>query len=353
MDENDRFPQKKEGQKDFNTSKQVLHRTLWKGISVLLFVSGIDVSLDVLDNVIQKPVFLNGTFDFLDRIVYGRVIAAAELFADLLQRHFDHGTDQVHGHLSGLKDLGFSSLTDEGLFLNGVGLCHLVNDDFGGGENVALIPENVTHSTHDGVHVHLFAQQGLEGQNLIDGTLQLTDVGGDVFRNVIQNRFGQLQTHADGLVFNNGYAGLIVGRIDLGDKAHGEAALQSLIQSEDVLGRTVGGKDDLLIGVPKGIEGVEHLLLSGLTAGDKLDVVHEEEVGAAVLVVELILGLFTNGLNELIGERVSLDKDHVAVGVVLLDLVTDGVEEVGLYGSALYPNVRRGNSNDDQEPHAS
>ena len=75
---------------------------------------------------------------------------------------------------------------------------------------------------------------------------------------------------------------------------------------------------------------MEELLLGALLAADELYVVHEQHVCLAVFVVEFLGGLFTDGVNELVGELLPLDIDDTGVGAVLFDLIADGIEQVGL-----------------------
>ena len=82
------------------------------------------------------------------------------------------------------------------------------------------------------------------------------------------------------------------------------------------------------------IEGMEELLLGGLLAGDKLDIVHQEEVGIAVFVAEFRVFALLERLNQLVGELIALDVDYVVVRVAVVDLPGDGVEEVGFAKAA-------------------
>ena len=80
---------------------------------------------------------------------------------------------------------------------------------------------------------------------------------------------------------------------------------------------------------------MEHLLLGGVPAGDELHVVHEEHVGAPVLLPELRVAPLSDGLDELVGEGVPLDVDHLVLRVVFVDGVGDGVQQVGLAQTGL------------------
>ena len=80
---------------------------------------------------------------------------------------------------------------------------------------------------------------------------------------------------------------------------------------------------------------MKHLLLGGLAAGNELHVVHEEYIRRAVLLPEFGVAPLTDGLDELVGEGVALNIDDPVVRVVLVDLVGDGVQQVGLAQAGL------------------
>lgn len=113
-----------------------------------------------------------------------------------------------------------------------------------------------------------------------------------------------------------------------------KARLQPILQPQQVGRRPVGGEDDLLVVFVEIIEGMEELLLGGLLAGDKLDIVHQEEVGIAVFVAEFRVFALLKRLNRLVGELIALDVDDVVVRVAVVDLPGDGVEEVGFAKAA-------------------
>ena len=135
---------------------------------------------------------------------------------------------------------------------------------------------------------------------------------------------------AQGLGAQDGQAGLEVGRVDLGDEAGEEAAAQPVLERLDRLGRPVRGQDDLLGGGLEVVVGVEELLLEALFALHELDVVDEEDVAVAVAALEGQGGRGPQGVDEVVHERLGGDVEDLAAGVVLGDVVPDGVEEVGL-----------------------
>ena len=74
---------------------------------------------------------------------------------------------------------------------------------------------------------------------------------------------------------------------------------------------------------------MEHLLLGGVSPGDELHVVHEEDVGGAVLVPELLVLAGADVSDEFVGEVLPADVDDLIVRVILVDGVGNGVEQVG------------------------
>ena len=78
----------------------------------------------------------------------------------------------------------------------------------------------------------------------------------------------------------------------------------------------------------QGVEGVEELLLRALTAGDELDIVHHENICAAVLVAELRVLVLLDGLDEFVCEGFARHINDARIRVVLQHPVADGVHQV-------------------------
>ena len=144
----------------------------------------------------------------------------------------------------------------------------------------------------------------------------------------MQDRVGQVHAPADGLVFDDGHPRFIVWRLNVHGQAPFEPGAQPVVQPQHLFGRPVGGEYDLPACLVQGVEGVEHLLLGGLPAGDELHVVHQEHVRGAVLLPELGVATFPDGLDELVGEGVALDVD----GLAQAGLAVDEQGVVGLGG---------------------
>ena len=71
---------------------------------------------------------------------------------------------------------------------------------------------------------------------------------------------------------------LQVGLADVGHHAPLEPAHQPGLEARDLLGRPVGGQDDLLVGLVQRVERVEELLLGHFLAFEEMHVVHQEEI---------------------------------------------------------------------------
>ena len=80
---------------------------------------------------------------------------------------------------------------------------------------------------------------------------------------------------------------------------------------------------------------MKHLLLRTLLTGDKLHIVHQKHVSEPVFFPKLLISALPNGLNELIGEGVPLDVENPKFRVRGVELVGDGVEQMGLAQSRL------------------
>lgn len=141
---------------------------------------------------------------------------------------------------------------------------------------------------------------------------------------------GQIEVEKLRLALDDGHAGLEIRRLDVGGQAPLETGAQTLFQALDLLGRAVGRDDDLLVGIVEGVEGMEEFFLGGLLARDELDVVHQQQVGHAVLHPEVLGAAGADGRDQLVGELLTGDIHDDEVGVGALDLGLDGRQQMGL-----------------------
>ena len=75
---------------------------------------------------------------------------------------------------------------------------------------------------------------------------------------------------------------------------------------------------------------MEKFLLGGFLTGDKLNIIHQEQIRFPVFGAEFDIFTVFNGVNQLVGELVALDVDNVGVGIFLADAVGNGVQQMGL-----------------------
>ena len=164
----------------------------------------------------------------------------------------------------------------------------------------------------------------------MQGPLELADVCLHVGGDELEDGLGDVDFGALGLHPQDGEAGLEIGRLDVGDQAHHEAAAETVLEGGDGVGRPVGGQHDLAIGLVEGVEGVEELLLEPFFALEEVDVVDEQHVDLAVAPLELGGGVVPDGVDVLVEEQLGAHVADHEGRVVLFDVVADGVQEVGL-----------------------
>ena len=90
------------------------------------------------------------------------------------------------------------------------------------------------------------------------------------------------------------------------------------------------GDDDLLVRAVQRVERVEELLLQALAVLQELDVVDEQDVDLPVAALEGVAGVGPDGVDELVEERLGGHVAHLVVLVVVVHVVPDGVQQVGL-----------------------
>ena len=125
-------------------------------------------------------------------------------------------------------------------------------------------------------------------------------------------------------------SGFDIRQRDIGDQTALEARAQPVVERLDRLRVTIGGNHDLLARLIELVEGVEELLLGALLAGDELDVVDHQNVDRAVARPELVGLLAHDRLDQLVGEALRRDVEHLEPVVCRQRPVADGVQEVSL-----------------------
>ena len=272
-------------------------------------------------------------FDGFQRRNDGGVVSIDDL-TDVGKGHIRHLSDHVHRNMTGIGDILGSLGADDILLANVIFAVHGGEDlvhRYGHGLGSA---QKLRNAASGQLHGDAAARQKALGTQLLDGTLDLTDVGAEILCEEGENVIGNGHVDLICLLLDDGGTELQIRRLDIRDETPLKAGLESILQRLDFTGRAVGGHDDLLTGLMKGIEGVEELLLRGGLAGDELNIVDEEHVAIAVLIPELVHGLTGEGVDHLVGEILALDVDHADVADFLLQLVGNGVKQVSFTQTA-------------------
>ena len=119
-------------------------------------------------------------------------------------------------------------------------------------------------------------------------------------------------------------------RLELDHQAGAEALGQAVLEIGQVVGAAVGGHHQLAPGVEQGVEGVEELLARLGPAGEELDVVDQDDVGAAEVVLEVLGAVAAHRVDEAGGELLDRGVADAQPRAVALDVVADRVQQVGL-----------------------
>ena len=250
--------------------------------------------------------------------------------ADLIQTEVRHGADQVHGNLPGGDRVPHPLLAPDHGLVQTVIFGDILKDGLRRGDILVAAAQHVLDGPGDGFFVGVVAQQILVGQDLVDGALQLADVGGDVFGDVGGDFVRQLHAQQGGLVFHDGKTRLKIRRRYVHQQSPLKSGAEAVLQLGHLRGGAVGGQDDLPAGLVQGVEGVEELLLRLLFAGDELHVVHQQQVRLTVLLPHLRSLTLPDSIHQLVGQVVALDVSDLGPGVVPADDVGDGIDQMGL-----------------------
>ena len=79
---------------------------------------GVDVDGDLLDRLVENRIGFNLLFDLLERVEHGRMVALAELAADIGRRQIRHAAHEVHRGLTGVDGLAASRRALDDLFVD-------------------------------------------------------------------------------------------------------------------------------------------------------------------------------------------------------------------------------------------
>ena len=126
-------------------------------------------------------------------------------------------------------------------------------------------------------------------------------MGGDIFDDFVVNVVAlQLLLFAQ-----DGHSRFIIRRLNIHSQAPFKTGAETLFQRLDLLGRLIGGNNNLLFRLVEGVKGMEKLLLCALLSYNKLNIVDQENVVVSVLFAKLCGGdivFITDGVDQLVGE---------------------------------------------------
>ena len=109
------------------------------------------------------------------------------------------------------------------------------------------------------------------------------------------------------------HARLDVWRLKLSGQPPLKARNQAVFQIRNLGSRPIAGEDDLLMPIEKCIECVKELFLRTLFAGEKLDVVDQQNVGLAITLPELDQITVLDRIDELVNEQFAGDVNYLHV----------------------------------------
>ena len=298
---------------------------MWKTASVFR----VDVARDVAHGGGDIGVGLEQLLDLADGAEHGRMVAAAELLADLLEGEIREIAHEIHGDLAGHGGLFVAALPAQIRSAELERARGFFNNDVRRGD-VRAGADDVLDGALDGVDRDRVVKNVAVGGQALDDALELTDVGGDVLGDVLHDLLGEHHAELRGLRADDGRARLEIRRLHVREQAALEPGAQAVVEALHLLRRPVGGHDDLLSGLVQAVEGVEKLLLRAVLAGDELDIVHEQQVGIAVFLAEVLRRARADGFDHLVDELLALDVGDLRAGVVVADGLPDGEQQVRL-----------------------
>ena len=130
-------------------------------------------------------------------------------------------------------------------------------------------------------------------------------------------------------LLQNLQAQLVVERADLGDEPALQPRAHALVEPLELAGRACRGHDHLAAAVEQRVDDVVELLL-GLLALHELQIVDQQHVDRAELVLERQRILAAQRLDELIAETLGRQVEHLRMRRAAVHLPGDGVQQMRL-----------------------
>lgn len=259
----------------------------------------------------------------------GGVVLTPQALADLRKGHVQVTVQKIHGNLAWKGHMLAPFIGEELLLRDVVVVTDSCQNEVGA---YCLAVTWLDHVIQEFLNI-LEAQFCIEaavGGVLIQSSTQLTDIATDVAGHIVEDFFADFQSLLLGHILQYGQTCLVVWGLDVYQYSAPEAGGQTLLHGIEFLGRLVAGQDDLAARFEEGVEGVEELLLGTLLILEKLDIIDEQIVTVAVLIAKGLEGLRLNTRDELVQEGLALDVDNLLIRFMAQDMITYGLEEMGL-----------------------
>ena len=131
------------------------------------------------------------------------------------------------------------------------------------------------------------------------------DVAANARREELVNIIVQFDLQGARFLPQNGKTRLDVGRLQFRGQAPLETRNQAVLEIGDLRGRTIAREHDLLVPVEEGIEGVKEFLLRSFFAGEKLNIIDQEQICLAVTLAEFDQRIVLNRVDEFVDEELA------------------------------------------------
>ena len=132
------------------------------------------------------------------------------------------------------------------------------------------------------------------------------------------------------LFLQDRHLGFKIRRLDVGNQSPLEAAAQAVFNFRQLFRRPVTGDHDLLHRLVQRVESMEEFFLGAFLLCQKLNVIDQQDVDVAEFVAEAGHLVITQRVDHFIGELLAGDVADGRLRLYALDLVANGLHQVGL-----------------------
>ena len=265
------------------------------GLFPISIVAFADVPLELLQLLVEELVFAAHLLDVVHGMHDRRMVAAAELAADARERGIRHGAAKVHGDLPRHGDVLRPLFAQHVLHLDFIMLADVVDDHFGSDIGMDGTAELLQHPFRRRL-VDVAVHQRRIGDDACQYPLHHTHIAFYIGSDQLDDLVRQTGMLCLRLLPQDRDPRLQVRGLDIDRQAIGEPRAQPVLQLVQILWRPVARNDDLLVRFAQRIEGVEKLLLGPRLVLQELDVVDDQAVDGAVLLLEFHDGRILDGI---------------------------------------------------------